>query len=114
MGCARSICIPCFGRGPACPPTDGSARVVKDDARRAAVLAARASYGRLLAMLVSWSRDIAGAEDALAEAFTSAVAIWPERGVPANPEAWLLTSARNRLRNSYRHNDVKQAAQQEL
>ena len=87
---------------------------MKDDARRAAELAARVSYGRLLAMLVSWSRDIAAAEDALAEAFTSALAVWPERGVPTNPEAWLLTAARNRMRNIYRHKDIQVAAQQEL
>ena len=87
---------------------------MRDDARRAAELAARVSYGRLLAMLVSWSRDIAGAEDALADAFASALDTWPERGVPANPEAWLLTSARNRLRNRYRHNQVQETAQHEI
>ena len=70
---------------------------MKEDARRIAETAARVSYGRLLAMLVSWSRDIAGAEDALGEAFALALSTWPERGVPANPDAWLLTTARNRL-----------------
>ena len=85
-----------------------------DDARRAAEVAARVSYGRLLAMLVSWSRDIAGAEDALADAFASALSVWPDRGVPDNPDAWLLTVARNRLRNSYRHMEVREAAQQEI
>jgi len=87
---------------------------VNDDARRVAEGAARASYGRLLAMLTSWSRDIASSEDALAEAFATALETWPERGAPANPEAWLLTAARNRLRNSYRHHEIHQAAQQEI
>ena len=84
------------------------------EARRAAENAARVSYGRLLAMLVSWSRDIAGAEDALAEAFASALYTWPECGVPANPEAWLLTAARNRLRNSHRRHEVEEAARHEI
>ena len=69
-----------------------------DAARRrssaAAEQAARASYGRLLALVSARTRDIAAAEDALAEAFAAALAQWGEQGVPTNPEAWLLTAAR--------------------
>ena len=57
---------------------------------------ARESYGRLLAFLVARTRDVAAAEDALAEAFASALADWPAHGTPANPEAWLLTVARRK------------------
>ncbi|MCS4096714.1 hypothetical protein [Rhizobium sp. BK176] len=45
--------------------------------RRAAENAARTSYGRLLAYLARQWRDVAAAEDALAEAFTRALDIWP-------------------------------------
>lgn len=62
-----------------------------------AELAARASYGRLLSLLVVRSGDLVGAEDALAEAFLAAVTQWPLDGVPHNPEAWLFTAARRRL-----------------
>ncbi|HSY25049.1 MAG TPA: DUF6596 domain-containing protein [Polyangiaceae bacterium] len=62
-----------------------------------AELAARASYGRLLSILAVRTRDVAGAEDALAEAFLAAVAQWPVEGVPRSPEAWLLTAARRKL-----------------
>ncbi len=62
--------------------------------RRAAELAARLSYGRLLAILSARSRDIAASEDALSGAFVKALETWPVRGVPDNPEAWLLTVAR--------------------
>ncbi len=62
--------------------------------RRAAELAARLSYGRLLAILSARSRDIAASEDALSGAFVKALETWPARGVPDNPEAWLLTVAR--------------------
>jgi len=63
-------------------------------ARRAAELAARESYGRLVALLASRSRDIAAAEDALSEAFAAALSVWPKSGVPDRPEAWLLVAAR--------------------
>ena len=66
------------------------------DARAAAERAARASYGRLVAILASRTRDIALAEDALADAFERALRTWPESGVPDAPEGWLLTVARHR------------------
>jgi RNA polymerase sigma-70 factor (ECF subfamily) len=60
---------------------------------------ARGSYGQLLAILATSTRDIELAEDALADAFQRALETWPESGVPRNPEAWLLTVARNRQRD---------------
>jgi RNA polymerase sigma-70 factor (ECF subfamily) len=66
-------------------------------AREAAEAVARRSYGKLVALLASRTRDVAGAEDALAEAFASALVDWPKNGVPRTPEAWLLTVARRRL-----------------
>src|SRR5699024_3426522 len=47
-------------------------------------------------------RDITAAEDALADAFERALRTWPTGGVPRSPEAWLLTVARNRLRDHWR------------
>jgi RNA polymerase sigma-70 factor, ECF subfamily len=63
----------------------------------AAEAAARTAYGRLIALLARDSRDIAAAEDALADALARALARWPEDGVPASPDAWLLTVARRQL-----------------
>jgi RNA polymerase sigma-70 factor (ECF subfamily) len=62
----------------------------------------RDSYGRLLAVLAAPTRDIAAAEDALADALERALARWPDDGIPANPEGWLLTVARNRLRDLWK------------
>ena len=62
----------------------------------------RESYGRLLAVLAAPTRDIAAAEDALADALERALDRWPDDGIPANPEAWLLTVARNRLRDLWK------------
>ena len=67
------------------------------DARRVAEETARASYGRLVAYLAARSRDVAGAEDALGEAFRAALERWPRDGVPDKPEAWLLAVARRQM-----------------
>ncbi len=64
--------------------------------RRIAEAVARRSYGKLVAFLAARANDIAGAEDALSEAFAAALDGWPKTGVPDNPEAWLLTVARRK------------------
>jgi RNA polymerase sigma-70 factor, ECF subfamily len=69
----------------------------------AAERAARESYGRLVAWLAWRWRDLAGAEDALADAFEAALRHWPADGVPEAPEAWLLTAAKRRLLERERH-----------
>jgi predicted RNA polymerase sigma factor len=63
---------------------------------------ARASRGRLLAILAAPTRDIPLAEDALSTAFERALATWPATGIPDNPEGWLLTVARNRQRDVWK------------
>jgi RNA polymerase sigma-70 factor, ECF subfamily len=68
---------------------------------------ARESYGRLLAWLAWQWRDIAAAEDALSEAFSKALTLWGERGVPQNPEAWLLATAKSQLLMAARHRKVQ-------
>ncbi len=50
----------------------------------------------MLASLVGFLGDFDKAEDAAAEAFAIAAERWPASGVPANPGAWLVTTARNR------------------
>ncbi len=80
------------------PSGDAASRRLMDGERRAAAPrsggAARSSYGKLVAILASRTRDIAAAEDALADAFAAALAQWPRDGVPANPVGWLMTVAR--------------------
>jgi predicted RNA polymerase sigma factor len=66
------------------------------EARSMAEAVARRSYGKLVAFLAARTRDVAIAEDALSEAFASALADWPVNGCPSNPEAWLLTVARRK------------------
>jgi len=67
----------------------------------------RAESRRVLATLIRQLGDFDIAEEALHEAFVAAVEQWPEDGVPANPRAWLITTARfkaiDRLRRRARH-----------
>jgi predicted RNA polymerase sigma factor len=72
------------------------------DAHLAAEAAARRSYGKLVAILAIQTRDVGVAEDALAEAFASALEHWPTTGCPSNPDAWLLSAARNKVIDAVR------------
>jgi RNA polymerase sigma-70 factor (ECF subfamily) len=78
------------------------------------VATARNSYGRLVALLAARDGDLAASEDALSEAFAAALQTWPSRGIPSNPDAWLLTTARNRLINAHRHEAVKLRGMDEI
>jgi len=56
----------------------------------------RDEWGRVLAGLIGFLGDFDLAEEAAQEAFAIAVERWPREGAPANPRAWLATTARNR------------------
>lgn len=85
-----------------------------EQARSTADAVARRSYGKLVAFLASRTRDVAAAEDALSEAFASALDDWPRNGVPANPEGWLMTVARRKIIDSFRGQQRDESASQEL
>jgi predicted RNA polymerase sigma factor len=89
------------------PETDAQARSTAD-------AVARRSYGKLVAFLAARTRDVAAAEDALSEAFASALADWPRNGCPSNPEAWLLTVARRKAIDMHRGLRRHQLAADEL
>jgi RNA polymerase sigma-70 factor (ECF subfamily) len=76
----------------------------------------REQYGRAVAVLVRYFRDIDLAEEAVQDAFTVALQRWPSDGVPPNPAAWIITTARNRAidrlrREASREDRHAQAAQ---
>ncbi len=85
-----------------------------DEARRTADAVARRSYGKLVAFLAARTRDVTAAEDALSEAFASALADWPVNGCPGNPEGWLLTVARRKLIDGVRRRQTGDAASAQL
>jgi predicted RNA polymerase sigma factor len=83
-------------------------------ARNTADAVARRSYGKLVAFLAARTRDVAAAEDALSEAFASALRDWPASGCPSNPEAWLLTVARRKMIDVDRRRRSGETASAEL
>ncbi|HWE91824.1 MAG TPA: RNA polymerase sigma factor [Pseudonocardiaceae bacterium] len=56
----------------------------------------RAEYGRAVAVLVRVLGDIDLAEEAVQDAFATAVQRWPAAGPPPSPAGWIITTARNR------------------
>src|SRR5689334_10992528 len=112
MGSARALCL--HRRRGGAPRLHRARRDVTapvlpeaQQAHAAAERAARQSYGRLVAILSARTRDIAASEDALAEAFARALERWPAEGIPRQPEAWLLSVARNRVLDAWRHSRVQ-------
>jgi RNA polymerase sigma-70 factor, ECF subfamily len=95
------------------------------DANARAAQVARASYGRLVAILAARNGDIAAAEESLSDALLAALETWPKSGIPDSPEAWLMAAAKNRTIDRYRRNarspitaveelpDVEEAMQQD-
>src|SRR5579863_2412243 len=67
----------------------------------------RAEYGRVVAILNRTFNDLFIAEDAVQEAFTIAVRQWPQAGVPPNPAAWIITTARNRAIDHLRRESTR-------
>ena len=57
----------------------------------------REESGKIIATLIRLSGSFDRAEDAVQEAFASALASWPKTGIPTNPAAWLMTTAHRKL-----------------
>jgi RNA polymerase sigma-70 factor, ECF subfamily len=87
--------------------------VIQDEtaARAVAENVARRSYGKLVAYLAARTRDVAGAEDALSDAFAAALADWRVNGIPDNPEAWLMAVARRGTVDAARRQRTSVAAE---
>src|SRR6266545_2883916 len=83
-------------------------------ARGMADAVARRSYGKLVAFLAARAGDVAAAEDALSDAFVSALTDWPQNGCPSNPEAWLLTVARRKMIDLARRRRYSEVATERL
>ncbi|MGW0948354.1 RNA polymerase sigma factor [Streptomyces sp. NPDC002623] len=73
----------------------------------------RAEYGRAVSVLVRFLGDIDLAEEAVQDAFTTAVRRWPQTGVPPSPAGWIITTARNRAVDRLRRESTRDARQAE-
>jgi len=68
----------------------------------------REEYGRAVAVLVRIFGDIDIAEEAVQDAFTTAVQRWPTSGLPPSPAGWIITTARNRAIDRLRRESSRQ------
>ena len=76
------------------------------DAHRAILAIWRIEQARLIAVLARMTRDVGLAEDLAQETLVTALERWPATGVPENPPAWLMTTARNRALDHLRRNKM--------
>ena len=72
----------------------------------------RAEYGRCVAVLTRFLGDLSLAEEAVQDAFTTALERWPRHGVPPAPAGWLITTARNRAIDRLRREASRDARQE--
>ncbi len=82
--------------------------------REAAARVFRDHSGRVLATLIRQLGDFDRAEDALQDALTRALETWPEAGIPDEPAAWLITTARNKAIDRLRRESNFAAKQNEI
>jgi RNA polymerase sigma-70 factor (ECF subfamily) len=74
----------------------------------------REESGRILATLIGLLGSFDLAEDAMQEAFAIALVQWPERGAPANPRAWLISTAQHKAVDTLRRNARLESKREEL
>src|SRR5947207_9524336 len=74
----------------------------------------RVDSGRILATLIRLLGDFDLAEEAMHEAFATALSVWPRSGVPGNPRPWLISTARFKAIDTLRRRAKFDASQDEL
>jgi RNA polymerase sigma-70 factor (ECF subfamily) len=85
-----------------------------ETAREAVDRVFREHWGRILATLIRQLGDFDRAEEALQDAVTRALEVWPSRGIPESPGAWLVTAARHRAIDRFRREAVFATKAEEL
>jgi RNA polymerase sigma-70 factor, ECF subfamily len=84
------------------------------DIRAAAESVFRQESGRIIASLIRISGSFDRAEEAMQEAFASALASWPVKGIPKNPAAWIMTTAHRKLIDDVRKEHTRRDKQDAL
>lgn len=74
----------------------------------------REESARLVGALVRMTRDVELAEDLAQDALVAALEHWPSGGVPANPAAWLMTTAKRRAVDTFRRAETLRRKTEEL
>jgi len=84
------------------------------DIRSAAESVFRQESGRITASLIRISGSFDRAEEALQEAFASALASWPVKGIPESPAAWIMTTAHRKVIDAARRERTRRDKQDSL
>src|SRR5215471_2758529 len=84
------------------------------DIRAAAESLFRQESGRIIASLIRASGSFDRAEEAMQEAFASALASWPVKGIPENPAGWITTTAHRKLIDVARRERTRREKQDSL
>src|SRR5215469_8822427 len=84
------------------------------DIRATAESVFRQESGRIIASLIRISGSFDRAEEAMQEAFASALASWPVRGVPENPAAWIMAAGHRKLIDTARREQTRRDKQDSL
>jgi RNA polymerase sigma-70 factor (ECF subfamily) len=84
------------------------------DARAAVEAVFRQESGRIVATLIRISGSFDRAEEAMQEAFASALAAWPGGGIPLNPGAWITATAHRKLIDQSRREKIRREKQDSL
>jgi len=85
-----------------------------DDISSSAEALFRRESGKIIATLIRMSGSFDRAEEAMQEAFAAALAVWPAGGIPQNPTAWILTTARRKLIDAARRDRTRREKQDAL
>ncbi|HVQ58379.1 MAG TPA: RNA polymerase sigma factor [Solirubrobacterales bacterium] len=86
----------------------------EESAKRAIEAVWRIESARLIAGLARMSGDVGRAEDLAQDALVAALEKWPQSGVPDNPGAWLMATAKNRAIDQMRRQSTLERKQEEL
>ncbi len=84
------------------------------DTHRAIEAVWRIEQARLIAGLTRMTRDVGMAEELAQDALVTALAKWPDTGIPDNPAAWLMATAKHRAIDIFRRNKLLERKHQEL
>jgi RNA polymerase sigma-70 factor (ECF subfamily) len=84
------------------------------DAKQAVEAVFREQSGRIISTLIRISGSFDWAEEAMQEAFTSALISWPEKGIPQNPGAWIVAAAHRKLIDQSRRERTRREKQDSL
>jgi RNA polymerase sigma-70 factor, ECF subfamily len=85
-----------------------------EDAQRAIETVWRIESPRLIGGLVRLVRDVGLAEDLAQDALLAALEQWPEDGIPRNPGAWLMATARRKAIDHFRHHSMAEEKHEQI